>query len=141
MSTPETAIPREIEDLHRFFQDWFHGAAMQRPETLARFGDVMAADFEIIGPGGQATPRAALIQAIDKAHAVHRDIGFRIWIEDIRVRSLGPGLWLATYQEWQQEAVTRRGRLSTAVFQERAGAPNGVVWRHVHETWLSDSAE
>ena len=31
---------------------------------------------------------------------------------------------------------TITGRVSTAVFRERADTPNGLAWLHVHETWL-----
>lgn len=42
---------------------------------------------------------------------------------------------VATYEEWQGgEGRAARGRLSTVVFTRDDDAPNGLVWRHVHET-------
>jgi hypothetical protein len=46
---------------------------------------------------------------------------------------------LATYEEWQVIEGETRGRLSTALFRNREGTPNGIEWVHLHETWMSDS--
>ncbi len=131
---------KEIIELHQFFQDWFHGVLPDTPEALARFSGVMAAEFRIVSPEGRMTARPALVEAIKKAYGVHRDIAFRIWIEDAQVRSLAPDLWLATYQEWQQTGAARKGRLSTALFRADPSAPNGLAWLHVHETWLPEAS-
>jgi hypothetical protein len=52
------------------------------------------------------------------------------------------GLTVATYEAWQRHADgTVTGRLSTVVFRDQAGTPNGLVWAHVHETWLPEAVQ
>ena len=47
---------------------------------------------------------------------------------------------LVMYEEWHSLKGEESARLSTVLFEKRAGAPNGVAWLHVHETWLPGHA-
>jgi hypothetical protein len=95
---------------------------------------VLSAEFERICPRGNRAGRAALLDALRAAHGRKAPGAFRIEVRDCRGRSPGPGFWLATYEEWQAVEGETSGRLSTALFRERAGTRNGVEWLHVHET-------
>ena len=134
--TMEEACKREIIALHAFFEGWFTSVLPNEKSKLARFGDVLAADFHIIGPSGNMATREAVIAAVASAHGNHKPGAFKIWVADIRVRHLADDLFLATYQEWQTTGDKTRARLSSAVFRQQEDTPNGLVWLHVHETWL-----
>ena len=146
---PESAMPeraagasmeerchREVLDLHRFFQDWFNGALEPSDEEFARFAGVMAEGFTIISPSGRTSERGPLLEGLRGAHGRWSDRPGRIWIEDFKLHHLAENAALVTYEEWQESAEGTRGRLSTGLFEPSAEAPNGVVWLHVHETWL-----
>ena len=126
----------EVEELHRFFEEWFAGTVEPTGKGLQRFTAVLAEEFELISPDGRQTGRGALIGRIRKAHGTHRDRGLRNVVEAIRVRAVGPALYLVHYEEWQQRDGCSRGRLSSALLRERADTPNGLEWVHVQETWL-----
>ena len=130
---------REIEELHAFFEDWFTGRIAATGEGYARFESVLAPDFVIIGPGGDEVGRTPILQRVESAHGSRPEGGFRIWIENTRVRECRPDRCLMTYEEWQEIDGVAKGRLSTVVFGARAGTPNGVEWMHVHETWLPET--
>ncbi len=131
----------EVEDLHRFLAAWMTGALAKTESAFARFRDVLDENFVIISPRGAVTRREALSDELWAAHGVHRDAAknFRIWIENCRCRVSEGGLCLVTYEEWQQLSGAVTGRMSTALFAPRPGAPRCVVWRHLHETWLPES--
>jgi len=124
----------EICELHDFFQAWFTGAMANTDANFARFADVMAAGFAIISPSGKLTERPALLTGLHAAH--QSQTGIRIWTQNHQLRYQVGDLALLTYEEWQESAAGTTVRLSTVLFQAQAGAPNGVVWLHVHETWL-----
>ncbi|MCE7987689.1 MAG: DUF4440 domain-containing protein [Caldilinea sp. CFX5] len=124
----------EICELHDFFQAWFTGALANTDANFARFADVMADGFVIISPAGKLSERPALLTGLRAAH--QRQPGIRIWTQNHQLRHQVGGLALLTYAEWQESAVGTTARLSTVLFQAQAGTPNGVVWLHVHETWL-----
>ncbi len=132
-------ITQEIEELHQFFQDWFNGQLANAPTNFARFEQVLTADFTIITPGGQMIARPQLVAGLHAAHGRDRENPIRIWIEDVQLHHHGPDHILATYQEWQGYTPPGRGRLSTVVIHPQADAPNGLLWQHVHETWLPES--
>lgn len=131
---------REVVELHRFFEGWFSGDLPDSDEAFARFESAIGADFEIISPSGQRMDRAALIAALRTAHGrwIRDQIRGRIWIENVTVRHIEGYLALVLYEEWQEIDGRTRGRLSSAVFSRSDAAPNGVVWRHLHEVWLPD---
>ena len=138
MTELHDAIRMEIEDLHRFFVDWFTGVAAG--ETLNdRFGAAMAPDVVFISPDGQRLTRDDLMTGIGAAHGGNPNI--RIAVRDVRVlREIGDSV-LVTYEEWQIGAArpghANNGRLSTALITR--DAPH--QWRHIHETWLPEDVQ
>jgi hypothetical protein len=128
----------EIVELHRFFEDWFMGRLPDSAEAFSRFADVMADGFTMISPEGTVTGRASLLEALRAAHGAHGAAGsISIRVANIQERQHRDGLCLLTYEEWQDDGAGEKGRLSSALFRLRPGAPNDVEWLHVHETWLA----
>lgn len=129
---------REVIGLHQFFQNWFNGEIENSESVFERLRSSLAVQFRLVSPEGRETDRARLLEAVGAAHGGRRRGGepIRIWIESYEGRAVSTDVHLATYQEWQAEGGRIRGRLSTALFRRRDGAPNGVEWVHVHETWL-----
>lgn len=134
----EANCKNEIVELHRFFEEWFKGLLPNSPENLARFTSVLGREFEIIDPDGERTDRETLCANMIKAHGSCSNTPFRIWVENIRLRSVEPNVHLATYQEWQQTGMDKKGRLSSVVFRKAAHLPNQVEWAHIHEVWLPE---
>jgi hypothetical protein len=125
----------EIEDLHNFFVAWFNGHLPQTDAAFARFADVMAPGFTIVDPSGTIQDRESLLAGLHAAHNARP--GIRIWIESVRIRQHTDDLIVATYEEWQQlPDQSPRGRISTVILRAADNTPNGLVWLHVHETWL-----
>ena len=126
----------EVVELHRFFQEWFRGLVPNTDESLARFSDVLSEGFEIISPAGVSVGRAPILDAVRDGYG--REPGAKIWIENHRHCMTIGGLSVVTYEEWQDMAGRKRGRLSTAVLQITEDTPHAVQWLHVHETWLPE---
>lgn len=133
------ACVREIEDLHGFFEAWFVGSLPETEQAFARFEQVLAETFVIIGPGGLEFDRSGILERVRQGYGSKASGEFALWIENVRLRECGEDRCLATYEEWQRSGDTTRGRISTVVFGARSDAPNGVEWRHLQETWLAAS--
>ena len=102
----------------------------------------MGEGLEVIGPRGTVTPRDALIDEFESLHgqlAADAD-AFEIWIENVRCRWTAGDYALVTYEEWHRRRGEESARLSSALFRRDEGAPCGVAWQHVHETWLPGRA-
>lgn len=141
----EERAEREVEELHRFFQDWFNGEVENTDDAYSRFSEVLAQGFVIVGPGGVAQERQDLLDGLRRAYAPEGTEPVELWIENFRLHRQLPtedgDLVLVSYQEWQQRGESRRGRLSSALLREHPGTPNGLEWLHVHETWLPPGTE
>lgn len=133
----EERCAREVHELHTFFQQWFEGSLSNTDEAFARFADVMADDFVIVSPSGQASPRAPLLEALRGAYG-SQDFGSGdgVWVEDVKIAASEGALAVVTYIERQKVDGQPRDRRSTAVLRELPGTPNGVVWVYLQETWL-----
>lgn len=140
-NTMDELCKKEVLDLHQFFEDWFVGRLEDTPAAYSRFESVLADGFEMVSPEGAKTQRGELIDGLRGVHGREEEGGFRIWIENCRVRKVSEGIYLATYEECQRRGEVQARRLSTAVFREREGAPNRVDWLHVHETWVPSGKE
>lgn len=124
----------EVIDLHRFFVDWFVAA---RADTVdfARFERVMGDGLSMVTPDGKVLDRAAVVDHVRSSRAICDD-GFAISIEDIRPGWQDADTIVVFYVEAQLRAGKHSRRQSSALFTISSSAPNGVEWRHLHETWL-----
>lgn len=125
----------EVLELHRFFQAWYRGEIDADGEAFGRVSEVLAEGFHLVSPEGEMVARSDILAAIRRSHA-SKPADFVIRTERCHFRAGGRGLGVVTYEEWHEEEGKSRGRISTAVLQDRADAPQGVEWVHVHETWL-----
>lgn len=127
---------KEVVDLHQFFQDWFNGTIPNTDEQFARFADVMAESFGMVPPNGRFVTCAPLLEGLRGSYGRSQQAPGRIWIENFVTRQTGPDWLFATYEEWQTFNGKTTSRLSSVLFEENEAAPNGLIWLHVHETWL-----
>ena len=138
----ERNCEREVREFHAFLRDWLAGAVPRTADTFARFAGVMGDGLEVIGPRGGVTGREALVEEFEALHgelAADAD-AFEIWIENFRCRWAAGDHALVTYEEWHRRQGTESARLSTALFHRAEATPSGVMWLHVHETWLPGRA-
>lgn len=129
-------VTAEIEGLHKFFVGWFTGALPEDTfgeSFLVRFSK----DMVFIPPAGR------FLGIEDLSNSVRAGYGsnphFRIQIRNVRVHKVFDGHILATYEEWQRNALAstppNNGRLATVIFTDS----DRLQWLHIHETWLPDS--
>ena len=130
MFTDPNDVAREIEELHQFFADWYHGQA----ESIDRVERALADDFTMVSPSGALVARAEVIAGIVENRG-KTTIG--IEVRQIQVRLIDDDEALATYEEWHHHADYSTSRQSSALFSRDSAAPHGWSWRHVHETWIT----
>lgn len=123
----------EIIRLHDFISGWFRGE-IAREMFDAGFASALHAEFVNVQPSGAVLSKADLLDPIRKAHGANPD--FRISIEEPHVVARHPGVILATYVEFQQDArnsTPENRRRSTVLFE-----PEGdrLIWRHLQETGM-----
>ena len=132
MSPLAQAAVREVEDLHQVFTELFTG----RLQTTARLAQVFDCAFEMVTPGGMRLDREAVLAALASTKA---GPDFRISILSARPLWRDDDSILLQYVEQQYRDGRMTRRLSSALFRAEPTAPNGVVWRYLHETWMQDA--
>lgn len=128
------ACRREVQALHQFFEAWLSGERPNTDASFRRLDRALAPAFRLIHPSGDRRSRDDILTGLRGAHGSRPAL--TIDIRNVQLRGNGARLLVATYEEWQQSADTEDGRLSTVVFARHPEGPNGLRWRHVHETWL-----
>lgn len=133
---------REIQDFHRFLEDWLSGRIPDDDETFGRVTAVLADPFEITSPSGETRDRAAVIDDLKRGYGIYgnTDSPFVIRIDAVRPRFSGTDYCLLTYEEHQRIEGTHTTRRSTVMFEAADGPENGVAWLHLQETWTPDGA-
>ncbi len=126
----------EIEELHEFFCSWFTGK-LPKSDFEAKFLARFSPDLGFIPPAGRLLGLKDISSAVFAAHASNPD--FRIQIRKVVVQREFDGYILATYEEWQRNALASKppdnGRIATVLFS--SGDP--LKWLHIHETWLPEA--
>ncbi|NLS17350.1 hypothetical protein HGP16_12350 [Rhizobium sp. P40RR-XXII] len=124
----------EVLDFHRFFEAWYDAATADNTD-FGRCERTFGHAFHMIPPTGRIFDRAGTIELIRANRATfHND--FSIEISDIRASFETEDTIVLTYVEAQSRGGKYSRRQASALFIASSSAPNGVEWRHLHETWL-----
>lgn len=126
----EPAWQREIIELHDVFEAYFLG----HHDDVTRVEAVLADDFTFVGPDASSTDRAGTLAAIVAGHNHTASLEIRTVDHELVLES--GGIICAQYIEEHHLADRVNRRLTTAIFSESVNAPNGLMWRRVHETWI-----
>ncbi len=126
----ESNWQREIIELHETFEAYFLGAI----SDLDRVDVALAEDFTFVGPDANVASRAATLAALEAGHAHASSLEIRT-VDHQLVLEDGDVL-IAEYIEEHVLADRTNRRRSTVIFSTSTTAPNGLVWRRVHETWI-----
>jgi len=128
----------EIESLHTFFCEWFAGH-LPKESFNEKFLNRLSKDLVFIPPAGSNLGLDDLSSSIYRGYASNPD--FRIQIRNVSVTREFDGYIVATYEEWQRNALAStppdNGRIATVVFAVD-GPSEKLTWLHIHETWLPD---
>jgi uncharacterized protein (TIGR02246 family) len=124
----------EVVNRHHFFVEWFTGRA---PEAaMLASARAFAPDMRMIEPDGGMIGVEDIRSMVEGARG-KRPADFEIRVELIEARRIGEDAALVIYDEHQVIDGQKTARRSSAVFSADASAPEGVVWRHLQETWIT----
>lgn len=124
----------EIVRRHAFFVDWYTGRASDADmDACARS---FAPDMRIIWPDASEHDREPLIERLRAGRGRSPD-DFAIEVIMHHALDLGPDLVLITFDEHQVSGGESNARRATALFSRDDDAPEGVVWRYLHQTWIA----
>jgi hypothetical protein len=124
----------EIVALHRFFVEWYDKATAENAD-FGLFERAMGPGMQMIPPSGAILDRDAVVNYV-RANRGSLDGGFAIVIDEIRPAWQAADAIAITYIERQERAGIKTSRRASAIFTKSSSAPNGVEWRHLHETWM-----
>lgn len=131
-------VREEIESLHRFFVEWFSGSVANTDEIFeAGFLRRFDQSFQLIPPAGIRLDLTGLASSVRAGHDSNPH--FRIAIREVTIRHTYDDHILATYEEWQRNALAstppHNARIASVIFRSR----ESLRWLHVHETWLPNA--
>lgn len=130
----------EVRELHEFFVDWFNAAVENTDGVFRRVESALHRDFSMVLPSGTAIVRETVLQQIRSAHGnAGDDRRSGIEIVEIVTHTDGVDSALVSYEERQfAGGALHNRRTSTAYFVVAPDAPNGVQWRRLHETLITE---
>ncbi len=134
----ESKIKSEVTELHSFFQKWFNGEINYSNLIFQRFSTVLHPDFILITPEGKKFTKTQIGKQIWDAYGSRdpNDNPMEIWVKNYAYLKRFDSIHLVNYEEWQIHGTAKKGRISTALFEESSNNHNNVRWILVHETWL-----
>ena len=134
----ENIVRTEIEDLHKFFVGWFTGT-LDNKSFESGFLSRFDSGFLLIPPAGIILPLDELSTSIKNTYDTNPD--FDIAIRNVKVQRVLGNEIIATYEEWQRNALSstppNNGRVATVVFKKT----EPLQWLHVHETWMPETVQ
>lgn len=132
MNEPNWA--REIIEVHDILASHTNGSTNDLTRLEAAFAD----DFTFVGPDAVPVDRATIMAAIDGGQG--QSPTFEIETVDHTLVFEDGNTLVAEYVEVQTAEGKSNRRLSTVIFAHSTEAPNGLLWRRVHETWIDQGS-
>lgn len=128
---------KEVIDFHNYLVDVSTGNLGGDP--LVRLSGFHR-DFVYILPEGGVIGYDALSSVMPSWHGAQPNM--QIAIKILQSYQCGENSCIILYEEHQVGAVAGdNSRISSALFLSDPAAPSGVVWRHLHESWLPIQAD
>ena len=121
----------EVADLHRFFEDWFHGRSDRHIEE---FADRLDDRFTIVAPNGHVLGKDDIVHLVEG----------RFEGDDVAITTSHSSVTLTepvivgAYQEHHSFRGETTSRIATAVMARDASVQTGFRWLSVHETWITE---
>jgi hypothetical protein len=125
----------EIHLFHEVLQRWLCGESEEPRLDLNYMSAALAHDMLLVSPVGKIEAQEELLNRLSSAYGARPDV--RIRISDYEAIMESKNNLLARYIETRTCPETQDVRVSTVLFSQENGLPNGVTWRHIHETWLA----
>lgn len=125
----------EIQLFHEVLQRWLCGDSEEPRSDLNYMSAALANDMILVSPAGKIEAQGELLNRLSSAYGARPDV--RIRISDYEPIMVSKNNLLARYIETRTCPDTQDVRVSTVLFSQENDLPNGVAWRHVHETWLA----
>lgn len=127
---------QEVTALHEFFVEWYTDRCDE--DRFARVERALAPGFVMVAPDGERAGRDTVLDWIRGKRGAYDPGEFDIEIRNCELRAAGDGFALVRYEEWQSTPGEETGRLSSALLRPDDGAPAGLRWVDLHETWLGE---
>lgn len=129
------SVQREVVEFNLFMVKWLHGQVPNSQESFQRLAGVISDGARMVSPWGVESSLAESLHGIRQKHGSMQGPELRIWFDNIDEQKLAEGVHLVTWQPWEQlPGGEKRGYFATAILIAKAGTPNGLEWRHFHET-------
>lgn len=138
MSDLQTLAEAEVVMRHAFFVDWFTGKADE--QAMADCARSFSPDFRMVWPDAAEHDRDPVVALLTGMRGTKGD-EYAIEIKMRHAVLYSPELVLITFDEHQWTAEGKNLRRASALFSPDDGAPNGVVWRHLHQTWVTTTQD
>lgn len=135
-----TKVQLEIDRLHGFFVEWFTGSIDNTNENFALVDESLAENFHLVNPQGVTTARGALLQALQSSYNSRRGQVYNIECRNVQLLQKHLGMYLVSYEEWQQIEETETARVVSAWLCDDKEREDCLQWVHVHETWMPGKA-
>ncbi len=123
---------KEIEELHRFFVEWYTGILKNSEEHFSRFKDVMAGTVHFVGTDGSVADKNDLLNWIKQAWAGYATGEFNIKIKEFKLMHETKETALVSYQEWQNFRGKTLILVSSVLLSKTENRYNNLEWQHIH---------
>ena len=128
---------KEVLDFHKFLVNAFAGNLDDDP--LVRLAGFHR-NFTYILPEGGVIGYETLSGVMPSWRGAQPNI--QIAIKILQSYQCGEDSCIVLYEEHQVGAASGdNSRISSALFLSEPAAPSGVVWRHLHESWLPNQTD
>ncbi|KAF3788638.1 Sucrose-phosphatase 1 [Nymphaea thermarum] len=128
----------EVVKFYCLYERWCRADTENSEKHLQDIKHTFSANGATVHPWGSEQSFSDAVGALRNCYGDKQGKPFRVWIDRISGQQIHSDTWVVKFRKWEFFGEGRRGCITTAILQSKAGQSEQCVWLHLHQTWLNE---
>lgn len=126
----------EIVMFYLFYERWRHAEVEKSEESLHKLKSICHSMAIFVHPSGVKRPLKHSINDMVMLHGDKRGKRFSVWVDQVYSAEIALNTWLVKFYKWELCGEEKYCCLTTVLLSSKTEESDGLMWLHMHQTWL-----
>ncbi|KAL1828274.1 hypothetical protein DCAR_0207472 [Daucus carota subsp. sativus] len=128
----------EIVMFYLFYERWRRAEVENTEQSLHKLRSICHSMAIFVHPSGVKRPLQHSIDEMVKIHGDKKGKRFSVWVDQVYSSEIALNTWLVKFYKWELcgEEKEKYCCLTTVLLSSKTEESDGLMWLHLHQTWL-----
>ncbi|KAL8114794.1 sucrose-phosphatase 1-like isoform X3 [Apium graveolens] len=126
----------EIVMFYLFYEKWRKAEVEKTEQSLHKLKSLCHSMAIFVHPSGVKRPLKHSIDDVVMLHGDKKGKPFSVWVDQVYSAEIASNTWLVKFYKWELCDEEKYCCLTTVLLSLKTEEPDGLMWLHMHQTWL-----